>query len=67
MQDWHSTWYAKYDYAEKLALTLKLRKFIMKKLAQAGIGRVDIARLAESAKIVVHAARPGVVIGKKRW
>jgi small subunit ribosomal protein S3 len=65
VQDWQSTWYAKYDYAEKLNTDLKVRKFIMKKLAQAGVGRVNIARLSESARIVVHAARPGVIIGKK--
>jgi len=65
VQDWQSTWYAKYDYAEKLNIDLKVRKFIMKKLAQAGVGRVNIARLSESARIVVHAARPGVIIGKK--
>ena len=65
VQNWQSTWYAKYDYAEKLNVDLKVRKFIMKKLAQAGVGRVDIARLSESAKIVVHAARPGVIIGRK--
>jgi small subunit ribosomal protein S3 len=65
VQDWQSTWYAKYDYAEKLNVDIKVRKFIMKKLAQAGIARVEIARLSESAKITVYAARPGVVIGKK--
>lgn len=65
VQDWQSTWYAKYDYAEKLNVDIKVRKFIMIKLAKAGIARVEIARLSESAKIVVYAARPGVVIGKK--
>jgi small subunit ribosomal protein S3 len=65
VQDWQSTWYAKYDYAEKLGVDLKVRKFMMKKLSHAGIGRVDIARLSESAKLTIHAARPGVIIGRK--
>ena len=65
VHDWQSTWYAKYDYADKLQVDLKVRQFIMKKLAQAGVGRVEIARLSESARITVYAARPGVIIGKK--
>ena len=65
VHDWQSTWYAKYDYADKLQVDIKVRQFIMKKLSQAGIARVEIARLSESARITVFAARPGVIIGKK--
>ena len=65
VQDWQSTWYAKYDYADKLIVDIKVRAMIMKKIEQAGVARVEIARLAESAKITIYAARPGVVIGKK--
>jgi small subunit ribosomal protein S3 len=61
-----SVWYAKPgDYAEKLNADLKVRSFIEKQLAHASVSRVDIERPAEAARITIHTARPGVVIGKK--
>lgn len=61
-----STWYAdKSDYADKLNVDLKVREYIQKKLSQASVSRIDIERPAQSAKITIHTARPGVVIGKK--
>lgn len=61
-----STWYAsKGDYADKLYTDLKVREFIRKELASASISRVDIERPANTAKITIHTARPGIVIGKK--
>ncbi len=61
-----STWYAdKGDYAEKLYVDLKVREYVEKKLAHASVSRVDIERPAQSARITIHTARPGVVIGKK--
>jgi small subunit ribosomal protein S3 len=62
---WDSRWYADRDYAKLLAQDLALRKFLKKKLEQAGVSRVVIERLAKRAKITIHTARPGVVIGKK--
>lgn len=61
-----SVWYAdKRDYAEKLNVDLKVRKIIEKKLAHASVSRVEIERPSESARVTIHTARPGVVIGKK--
>jgi small subunit ribosomal protein S3 len=61
-----SVWYAgQKDFANKLNADLKARAFIEKQLAHASVSRVDIERPAESAKITIHTARPGVVIGKK--
>jgi len=61
-----STWYAgQRDYADRLYSDLKVREFIRKALANASVSRVDIERPSESAKITIHTARPGVVIGKK--
>jgi small subunit ribosomal protein S3 len=62
---WDSRWYADRDYAKLLAQDLALRKFLKKKLEQAGVSRIVIERLAKRAKITIHTARPGVVIGKK--
>jgi len=61
-----STWYAGSDtYADKLHADLQVRKYLQKKLANASISRVDIERPANTAKVTIHTARPGIVIGKK--
>jgi len=61
-----SVWYADgQGYADKLFIDLKVREFILKKLAQASVSRIDIERPAETARITIHTARPGIVIGKK--
>jgi len=61
-----STWYAGgREYADKLIQDLTVREFIKKKLDHASVSRVDIERPADSARITIHTARPGIVIGKK--
>ena len=63
---WDSRWFAsKKDYAKLLHEDLKIREFIMDKLAAAGISRVVIERPAQKARVTIYSARPGVVIGKK--
>ena len=61
-----SVWYAEgEDYADKLNADLEVRAFIKKTLAHASVSRIDIERPAETARITIHTARPGIVIGKK--
>ncbi|MBL6803924.1 MAG: 30S ribosomal protein S3 [Pseudomonadales bacterium] len=61
-----STWYAEgKDYADNLLVDLRVREFVKKKLAAASVSRVEIERPAQSAKVTVYTARPGIVIGKK--
>ena len=62
---WESRWYAQKNYAELLHKDLQIREFLMKRLYQAGVTRVLIERPAKLARITIHTARPGVVIGKK--
>ena len=62
---WDSRWYASGNYADLLQEDLRLRKYLEKRLAQAGVSRIVIERPAKKARITVHTARPGVVIGKK--
>ncbi len=62
---WDSRWYADGDYAAMLHEDIKIRKFLRKRLAQAGISRIVIERPAKKARVTLHSARPGVVIGKK--
>lgn len=65
VKDWSARWYApSKDFANTLCSDLQVRDFLRKRLAQAGISRIQIDRPARNAKIVVHAARPGVVLGK---
>lgn len=65
-KDWNSKWYAnKREYAAYLEADLKVREMLRKKLAQAGISKIQIERPAKTARVTIHTARPGVVIGKK--
>ncbi len=62
---WDSRWFADESYASLLHEDLRIRKFLHKRLQQAGVSRVVIERPAKKARITIHTARPGVVIGKK--
>ena len=62
---WDSRWYADKDYSGLLHQDAKIREFIEKMLSQAGVSRIVIERPAKRARITIHTARPGVVIGKK--
>ncbi len=62
---WDSRWFADGDYARLLHDDLKLRGFLHRRLSQAGVSRVVIERPAKKARVTIHTARPGVVIGKK--
>ena len=64
--DWTSKWYAEgSEYAEFLNSDLEIREYLKKKLSQASVSRIQIDRPAKSAFVVIHTARPGIVIGKK--
>jgi small subunit ribosomal protein S3 len=62
---WDSRWFADDNYAGLLQEDLKIREFLHSRLAQAGVSRIVIERPAKKARITIHTARPGVVIGKK--
>ena len=63
---WDSRWYAgRNEYAKLLHEDLKIRAYLRKRLAQAGVSRIVIERPAKKARVTIHTARPGVVIGKK--
>ncbi|MEX2170873.1 MAG: 30S ribosomal protein S3 [Pirellulales bacterium] len=66
MLDWKSRWYApKKDFAELLLEDKKIRDYIESKYKFAGIPKVEIERTRDEVKVVLHAARPGVIIGRK--
>ena len=62
---WDSRWFGDADYAKLLAEDLQIRAFLEKRLAAAGVSRIVIERPAKKARVMIHTARPGVVIGKK--
>ncbi len=63
---WRSRWYAgKKDFGFWLVEDFKIREFIRKEYGFAGISRIDIERLGEKVNVTLHAARPGLIIGKR--
>ena len=62
---WDSRWFAKNGYSKQLHEDLKLRSFLQEKLSGAGVSKVVVERPAKKPRVTIHAARPGVVIGKK--
>jgi small subunit ribosomal protein S3 len=62
---WDSRWFSNKDYGSFLIEDLKLRGFIKKRLPQASISRIEIERAAGKIRVVIHTARPGIVIGPK--
>ena len=65
-KNWTSRWFANSkNFAGMLNEDLKVREYLKKKLAHASVGKVVIERPAKDARITIHSARPGVVIGKK--
>ncbi len=65
IETWDSKWYAERDYSQLLHEDLKIKKFIKGRLFHAGISKIEIERATNKAKINIHTARPGIVIGKK--
>jgi len=65
IRSWSSKWYEEKKYAEWLHEDIKIRKYIKKKLYQAGVSRIEIERMATKVKISIHTARPGLVIGPR--
>jgi small subunit ribosomal protein S3 len=66
IKDWTSTWYANSkDYPEFLNTDLSVREYLRKKLSAASVSRIQIERPANNARVIIHTARPGIVIGKK--
>ncbi|OIP88231.1 MAG: 30S ribosomal protein S3 [Syntrophobacteraceae bacterium CG2_30_61_12] len=65
IRSWDSKWFATKDYGKLVQEDSLIRKFIKKRLYHAGIAKIEIERAANRAKIRIHTARPGIVIGKK--
>lgn len=64
-RNWDSRWFAGREYSSFVLEDYKIRKFLKKRAFQAGIAKIEIERAANKIRIRMHAARPGIVIGKK--
>jgi len=66
IENWRSLWYAdKNDFSKNVLEDYKIRNFIKKRFIQAAVSKIIIERLAEKTKIIIHTARPGVIIGRR--
>jgi small subunit ribosomal protein S3 len=64
-RDWDSRWFAGKEYSRFIFEDYNIRKFLKKRLAQAGVSKIEIERAANKVRVKLHTARPGLVIGKK--
>ena len=65
IKTWDSKWFTKKDYLSHLHEDLSIRKFIKKSLFHAGVAKIGIERAGQNLKVIIHTARPGIIIGKK--
>lgn len=65
IKTWESRWYIKKSYADQLNEDITIRKLIKEGLFHAGVSKVEIERAGQKARIIIHTARPGIIIGKK--
>ena len=64
IKDWDAKWYAEETFADNLVEDYNIRKFLKNKLYAAGISKIETERASDRLKIVIHTAKPGIVIGK---
>lgn len=64
IKDWDSRWYAEENFSDLLVEDYNIRKFLKKKLMNAGVSKIEIERTSDRLKVIVYAAKPGVIIGK---
>lgn len=64
IKTWDAKWYADKEYAKFLHEDVKIRSLVKKKLYTAGVSRIEIERAANRVKVIIHTAKPGMVIGR---
>ncbi|WP_018124745.1 30S ribosomal protein S3 [Desulfovibrio oxyclinae] len=64
-KNWQSRWFSKKDYPAYVLQDDKVRKYVKKKLYQAGVARIEIERAGGKIRLIISTARPGIVIGRK--
>ena len=64
VKPWDSVWYAEKDFGRLLVEDDKIRKYLKKRLYQAGVAKIGISRTSDRIRITIHTAKPGIIIGK---
>jgi small subunit ribosomal protein S3 len=64
-KDWSSRWYGEKSYSKFVHEDLRIRNFLKKRLYHAGVSKMEIERAADNVRVIIHTARPGIVIGKR--
>ena len=64
IKEWDSRWYAESDFADYLVEDYNIRKYLKKKLYSAGVSKIKIERASDRIRVIIHTAKPGVIIGK---
>lgn len=65
IKSWRSRWYSEKEYAANLQEDLRIRSYVKNRLIHAGVSAVEIERKSSRVHVIIHTARPGIVIGKK--
>jgi small subunit ribosomal protein S3 len=65
VKTWDSRWYTKKGYNEQLFEDITIRKTLKERLFHAGVPKIEIERAGQNIKVIIHTARPGIIIGKK--
>jgi small subunit ribosomal protein S3 len=65
IKNWRSRWYSEKEYAVNLQEDLRIRDYVKRRLTHAGVSAVEIERKSSRVHVIIHTARPGIVIGKK--
>jgi len=65
IKTWESRWFAKKGYSELLHEDLRIQRYIKEKLYHAGVPRIEIERKGQKVRVIIHTARPGIIIGKR--
>lgn len=64
-QPWSSRWFAEKDYTKLLHQDIRIRKMVKSRLYHAGVSKVEIERSGDQVRVIIHTARPGIIIGRK--
>ena len=64
IKDWDSKWYAEADFADNLIEDYEIRKYLKEKLYSSGVSKIEIERASDRLKVIIHTAKPAIVIGK---
>jgi small subunit ribosomal protein S3 len=65
IKTWDSRWYIKKGYSKQLLEDIEMRRTLKERLFHAGVPKIEIERAGQNIRVIIHTARPGIIIGKK--